>query len=119
MAGIVEPILLFRELLAAAAGPDDHAHAAQLVLGHALRLEASVDERLLNRSHAQRHRARDGLAVFRVHVPRFVEVHHLAGDLHRIAGRGEARDLADAADATPGGLPERLAPDPVRAYCSN
>ncbi len=116
MAAVVEPVLLFGEVLAAAAGADDHADLAQFVAGHALPIDPRVFQGFGHARRRQWNRARDMRPVFDLHVFLLVEfVRHFARDLHDEARRIEAGDSSHTAQAVPGGLPKAFTPDSVRA----
>ena len=92
VAGVVEPVLLFGEILAAAAGADNDADAAQFVARHGVRVQARVRHRLADARRGQRHGARNVRPVFDIHVEAFVEfIGDFARHLH-----GEARGVEAA-----------------------
>src|SRR5689334_9426571 len=84
VARVIQPVLLFGKLLAAASGSDDDADTAQLVPRHRDRLEARVEQRFFNSGDAKRNGARYVLAVLGRDVEAFIEINHLAGDLHGV-----------------------------------
>ena len=92
MAGVVEPVLLFGEILAAAAGADDHADAAQFVARHRVDVEPGIRQRLGDAGSRQRDGARNVRPVLDLHVLLLVElIGHLAGYLHLVSRTGSKR----------------------------
>ena len=87
VAGVIETVLLLGELLAAAAGADDHADAAQFLARHGGRLQAGIAQRFFHRGDAQRHGAGNVRTVLGRHVAILVEIHHLARHLHGMRRR--------------------------------
>ena len=73
-AGVEEAVLLFREILAAAAGADDHADPAQFVARHGVGVEARIRHRFGHAGRRQRHGARDVRAVLDLDVLLLVEL---------------------------------------------
>ena len=105
MAGIEEPVLLFGEILAAAAGADNHADLAQFVARHGGGVEAGVCHRLGDAGHRQRHGARYVRPVLRVDVGRLVElVGHFARHLHERNRTGSKRVIRRTPLSPPRGL---------------
>ena len=116
VAGVVEPVLFFGEIHAAAAGSDDHADAAQLVARHGANIHPGVFQRLGDARHRQRHGARNMRPVLYIDVQFLVEfIGYFARHLHGQTRRIEAGDPAHPAHAVPRGLPEALAPNTIGA----
>ena len=116
VAGVVEPVLLFGEIHAAAAGSDNHADAAQLVARHGANIHPGVFQGLADAGHRQRHGARNMRPVLCIDVQFLVEfIGHFARHLHGQTRRIEAGDPAHPAHAASRGLPEALAPNTIGA----
>ncbi len=115
VAAVVEPVLLFGELLRAAAGTDNHADRSQFVAGHAAGFHGCVGDGFARGGRAERNAARNVGTVLRLHLGGFVKTADFAGYLHLEAGGIEARDSSDTALAGPRGAPEVLSADAVGA----
>ena len=118
MAAVIEAVLLFGELLAAAAGADDDANLAQFVAGHVFGLDTCVHKRFLHSRQSQRDGARYMRPVFGIDVVVLVEIHHFPRHLYGMVRRIETADAANAAQALARGAPEILAAHAIRADCS-
>src|ERR1035438_7171395 len=119
-AGIIQPVLLFGEIHAAATGAHDDADAAQLVARHVGDVEPGIRHGLGDAGRGQRDGARNVRAVLDLHVLFLVEfVGNLAGYLYLVRGRVEAGDPANPAHAVSRGFPKAFAPDSVRADRTN
>src|SRR5579871_354016 len=117
LARIVQPVLLFGEVLAASAGADDDADTAQFVAAHGGGIETSVIEGFGNAGGRQWHRAGDVRAILRFDVALLVEfVRYLAGHLHHESRWIKPRDAAHTASAGTRGLPKTFAADSVGTH---
>jgi hypothetical protein len=114
-ASIVEPVLFLGELLAAAAGADKHADAAQLSAGHGPPVEPCVGNRLSGRSGAHRDGTGNMRAVFRFHPDGFIQSLDFSRHLHQVIRRVEAGNAANPAYTLFRPLPECFPANPIRA----
>src|ERR1051326_4655151 len=116
IAGVIKPILLFGEILAAAPRTDNHADLAQLLARHGARLDAGVAEGFRDAGHRQRDGARDVRAILDFDILLFIEVvGHFAGNLNGKPRGIESGDAANPALPVLSGFPETLTPDAIRA----
>jgi hypothetical protein len=114
--GVEQPVLLFGEILTAAAGTHDDADATQFVSRHGGVVESGIGHGLGHAGRGQRDGARNVRAVLDLHVLLLVElVGDFAGYLHLVRGRVEAGDPPDSAHTVPRGFPKAFTPDSVRA----
>src|SRR5205823_1669823 len=116
MTGVVKAVLLFGEVLTAAAGSDDHADAAELIPRHRTSIQTRVLQRLGHAGRRQGNGARDMRPVLHLHVPLLVELgRDFPGYLHLVPCGIEARDPAHAADSVARCFPEPFSPNTVGA----
>src|SRR5580704_10572054 len=113
---VVQPVLLFGKLLRSAARADDHSDSPQLLARHRTRLDPRVRYRLARSRDRQRDCARYMLPLLRFHPGGFIEVRDLAGNLHLVVRRVEARDAPHPALPAPRRVPKNLPADAVRAH---
>src|SRR5208283_2531807 len=120
MAGVKEAVLLFGEILAAAAGADHDTDAAQFVARHVGWVQTGVFHRFRHAGHRQRHGARDVGTVLHVHVLLLVKLlRHLPCDLHLKWRWVETRNAPHSTDAIAAGLPKGLTTDSIWAHRAN